>query len=356
MSLFRISGLLFVCLIVGVGPVGAEPEPEVIQPRVITEPVDHDSDDPAIWINRGDPSASLVLGTDKDSDGGLYAFNLEGKIVKKVAGLRRPNNVDILTGFLLDGKPVDIAVLTEREAQRLRVFRLPDLEPLDRGDLIVFDGDKERAPMGIGLYQRPKDHASFAIVGGKSGPKEGYLWQYRLEGDGQGRVKMSLARKFGAYSGTKEIEAIAVDGPAVSVYYSDERYGVHEYLADPDAPDAGRERSVSGKDGFLKDREGISIYPINDGSGYVLVSDQDAGTFRIFDRQRDAAEHRLVKVVRVAAKESDGSDVTNVPLGPRFPSGLFVAMSTDRTFHFYSWDDLAGKDLKRAPNGLTQPR
>jgi 3-phytase len=32
--------------------------------------------------------------------------------------------------------------------------------------------------------------------------------------------------------------------------------------------------------------------------------------------------------------------VTNVPL-PGFPGGLFVAMSTDRTFHFYAWDDIA---------------
>lgn len=329
--------------------------PEVIQPRVVSEAVDHDSDDPAIWINRADPTASLVLGTDKDSEGGLYAFNLEGKIVKKVSSLKRPNNVDVLTGFLLDGKAVDIAVLTEREAQRLRVFRLPDLEPLDRGDLVVFDGDKERAPMGIALYQRPTDHVSFAIVGGKSGPKEGYLWQYRLEGDGQGKVKMTLARKFGAFSGTKEIEAIAVDAASGSVYYSDERFGIREYPADPDAPNSSREISISGKDGFLKDREGISIYPIQPDSGYLLVSDQDAGTFRIFDRNRESsspAEHRLVKVVRVAAKECDGSDATNVALGPRFPSGMLVAMSTDRTFHFYSWGDLAGKDLRRASQEL----
>jgi len=44
--------------------------------------------------------------------------------------------------------------------------------------------------------------------------------------------------------------------------------------------------------------------------------------------------------VRLSTRESDGSDVTNVAL-PGFPGGLFVAMSTDRTFHFYAWDDLA---------------
>jgi hypothetical protein len=32
--------------------------------------------------------------------------------------------------------------------------------------------------------------------------------------------------------------------------------------------------------------------------------------------------------------ETDGIDLTTEPL-PGFPTGLLVAMSTDRTFHFY---------------------
>jgi len=31
--------------------------------------------------------------------------------------------------------------------------------------------------------------------------------------------------------------------------------------------------------------------------------------------------------------------------------GLFVAMSDDRTFHYYSWADVAGRELIVAPNG-----
>jgi 3-phytase len=37
--------------------------------------------------------------------------------------------------------------------------------------------------------------------------------------------------------------------------------------------------------------------------------------------------------------ESDGSDVTSVAL-PGFPQGMFVAMSDDKTFQFYRWEDL----------------
>jgi len=42
-----------------------------VKPRIVSETVKHDSDDPAIWIDRSNPARSLVLGTDKDADGAL---------------------------------------------------------------------------------------------------------------------------------------------------------------------------------------------------------------------------------------------------------------------------------------------
>lgn len=316
---------------------------EAVQPRVVTQPAPHDTDDPAIWINPVDPAKSLVVGTDKDTDGALYVYDLTGKIVQVVAGLKRPNNVDIVRGLMLGGRPTDIAVTTERERLRLRIYRLPDMTGVDNGDLVVFNGDKERVPMGIALYKRPRDGAVFAIVGGKSGPAEGYLEQYRLEDDGTGRVRMTKVRAFGAYSGQKEIEAIAVDAEAGYVYYSDEQVGVRKYLADPDVPGANRELALFATTGFASDHEGISIYKRDDGTGYLLVSDQQANCFQVFPREGAPGrphEHARMKAFGVAAIESDGSDFTNASL-PGFPGGLFVAMSTDRTFHFYAWDDIA---------------
>ncbi len=326
-------------------PVASDPDATqaAVKPRVVTAALPHDTDDPAIWINRADPAKSLVIGTDKDTAGGLYVFDLAGKIVAQTPPLQRPNNVDIVGGLMLGGKPTDIAVTTERERQRLRVFRMPDLAPLDHGDLVVFDGDTTRAPMGIALYRRPGDGAVFAFVGGKSGPADGYLWQYRLEDDGTGRVKMTKVRAVGRYSGKKEIEAIAVDAELGYVYYSDEQHGVRKYRADPAAPDAAPELALFGTTGFAADHEGFAIYPQAGGAGYLIVSNQQADTFRIFPRAGRAGkphDHPFLKSVRLSTHESDGCDVTNVAL-PGFPGGLFVAMSTDRTFHFYAWDDLA---------------
>jgi 3-phytase len=75
------------------------------------------------------------------------------------------------------------------------------------------------APMGIALFKRA-DGAVFAIVGRKSGPNEGYLWQYRIEPG----PSLRLVRRFGKFSGMGEIEAVAVDDALGFVYYADGTY------------------------------------------------------------------------------------------------------------------------------------
>jgi 3-phytase len=76
---------------------------DAVKPLYVTEPVQFDTDDPAIWINPADSSKSLIIGTDKDENGGLYVFDLKGKIIKDktVTGLKRPDNVDIAYGLVL---------------------------------------------------------------------------------------------------------------------------------------------------------------------------------------------------------------------------------------------------------------
>jgi len=335
-----------------------------LKPIVTTDTVKHDTDDPAIWINPEDPAKSLIIGTDKDEDGALFVFDLDGNIIeeKTVKNLKTPNNVDVEYGIILNGVATDIAVTTERYTNEIRVFSLPDMVEVDNGGIAVFEGEELNFPMGIALYKRPTDGAIFAIVGRKKGPSNLYLWQYLLEDDGSGNVKGTKVRSFGAYSGLKEIESIAVDDQLGYVYYSDEQYGVRKYHADPDAPEADKELGIIYTQDYLKDNEGISIYNIDDKTGYILVSDQNASRFRIYSREGTPAEidiedpedniparphlHKLIKIVDVSTIRSDGSEVTSVPLGEKFPNGLFVAMSDDKTFQFYSWTDIAGDDLK----------
>lgn len=301
-----------------------------IKPTVITETVVHDTDDPAIWINPENASKSIIIGTDKDTDGGLYAFDLNGKIINKVLGLKRPNNVDIEYGFMLNGKKTDIAAVTERETNTVKLYSLPDLK--EAGEFTVFDGEAERGPMGISMYKNPVTQEIDVIVGRKSGPADGYLWQYKLS-EKNGKITGEAVRKFGNYSGLKEIESIAVDDELGYIYYSDEQFGVHQYYADP--AKGNEELLVFGKGDFKSDLEGISIYPTSAQTGYILVSNQQKNTFNVYLRE-DPAKGRIAEIP-VSTSESDGSEVTNVNLGPQFPKGMLVAMSNGRVFHFYDW-------------------
>jgi 3-phytase len=323
-----------------------------VKPVIVTDAVRYDSDDPAIWINKTDPSKSLIIATDKDADGALFVYDLEGKTVKEkvVSNLKRPNNVDVAYGLLLNGKPVDIAVTTERMTHKLRVFSLPDMKPIDQGGLDMFVGETEpefRDLMGIALYTAPKGEI-YAIVGRKNGPKDGYLGQYLLEDNGSGAVRATLVRKFGSFSGKKEIEAIAVDNELGYIYYSDEQVGVKQYYADP--AKGNQQLALFATTGFKEDHEGISIYKLTDSTGYILVSDQGANRFQIFSREGTKSnpfEHTHLKTVPVMATQSDGSEVVSSSLNETFKHGLFVTMSDDKTFHYYRWEDIAGGDLKK---------
>ncbi|MCA0376869.1 MAG: phytase [Gemmatimonadetes bacterium] len=335
------------------GATSAGTAADTLRPTVVTQPVLNDSDDPAIWIDERDPAQSLLIGTDKgDTTGGLWAFRLDGTIdsARTRRPLKRTNNVDILQGVTLGGRTMDIAVTTERGAMALRVFRLPDMTPIDGGGIPVFDGDSTRAPMGVALWRRARDGAVFAIVGGKSGPASGYLWQYRLDADARGIVRGTKVRAFGSYSGKKEIEAIAVDRTLGYVYYSDETVGIRKYRVDPDAADASVELALFGTTGFVSDHEGIGVYPTSDSTGYLLVSDQQGQRLQVFPREGVAGAphtHPVLTTIPVAAQETDGLEVTARALSPAFPEGLLVMMSTDRTFHLYDWREVR----KRLPQG-----
>jgi 3-phytase len=331
------------CLLFAVLTTAAE---SPLAPRVVTEQVRHDTDDPAIWINAKDPASSLVVGTDKDVDGALYVFGLDGRIVqdKVVRGLLRPNNVDIVQGALFDGQAVDLAVVAERYAQRLRIYALPGMEPVDGGGVPVFEDERARDVMGIALYTRQNDGAVFAIVSRSEtfAPTEGYLHQYRLFDDGTGTIRGAFVRAFGTWSGRKEIEAITVDDELGYVYYSDEGYGIRKYHADPRAADAEDQLAEFGQNDFTEDHEGLSVYKRADGTGYLFASDQQANRFNIYAREGSPGNphaHTLLASVYLGTDESDGSELVTTPL-PGFPGGLFVAMSTDRTFRFYALEDI----------------
>ena len=323
-----------------------------VKPLYVTDSVIHDTDDPAIWVNPTDPNKSLIIGTDKDEDGALYVFDLQGNAVDSliVRGIRRPNNVDVGYGLDLGDRKVDFAVTGERMTSKLRFFSLPAMKEINLGGIEVYEGESGpyfRDLMGVALYQDKTTGKNYVIAGRKNGPTDGnYLWQYEILGK-DGQISLSLVRKFGSYSGKKEIEAIAVDAELGYIYYSDEGVGVKKYYADPEK--GNEELAFFAQEGFSDDHEGISIYKLDDTTGYILVSDQGSNLFHVFPREGSSSnphEHNLITKIPTSTISSDGSESISLALGPDFPHGLFVAMSDDKTFQIYRWEDMAGDILK----------
>lgn len=326
-----------------------------IKPVLATQSVTDDADDPAIWVHPNDPAKSLILGTNKVAapTGAVVVFNLDGTIRQTIAGIDRPNNVDVEYGLTLQGRPVDIAVATERLKSRLRVFLIPvdgspltDISSPEGARILQGETGEAAEPMGIALYRRPGDGAIFAIVAPKNGPRQGYLRQYRLEDDGTGKVKATHVRRFGSFLGGKEIEAVAVDDELGYVYYSDEGSGIHKWHADPDHPEAASELVEFGLKEFAGDHEGIAIYLMPGGNGYVICTDQIAGNthYHIYRREGGPAgphDHsEMIKCIRGGADSTDGLEATARPLGARFPAGIVVAMNSGpRNFLIFRWED-----------------
>ena len=323
-----------------------------VHPTRATAALPDDPDDPAIWRHPTDPSRSLILGTVKVAapQGALAVFGLDGRLRQTIGGLDRPNNVDVEYGLSFQGIPTDIAVVTERLKRRLLIFRIDAagaLSELGSPSVLTGEPGEHGAPMGIALYRRPRDGAVFAIVSPKTGPTGGYLWEYRLTDDEHGGVAAVFVRRFGHFKGVGEIEAVAVDDALGYVYYADEDDGIHKWHADPNHPDAARELARFGTTGFAANREGIAIYSLPDGTGYIVCTDQIAGNseYRIYRREGEPGlphDHSvLLKVVRGGADSTDGIEVDAGNLGPEFPRGLLVAMnSRARNFLMFSWDDI----------------
>jgi 3-phytase len=294
----------------------------------------HQTDDPAVWVHPRDRRRSLILGTIKMAapEGGLAVYRMDGSRLMTVRNLDRPNNVDVAYGFRVGGRTVDIAVVTERNKGQLRFFAVvPEVGLREMGAAPVFVGEAgaRAQPMGIALYRRRRDGVLFAMVSRKSGPSGSYLWQYRLTGEAGGRIRAEKVREFGRFSGTGEIEAVAVDAEREHVYYADEGAGIRKYAADPAQPMAGEELAVFAQSGWKGDREGIAVY-----QNYIVATDQLRGNSEFHVFSRDTL--REWGIFRVGADSTDGIEIA------RF--GVFVAMNNSRhNFILVDWKAIVAK-------------
>ncbi|MGH7599467.1 MAG: phytase, partial [bacterium] len=192
--------LMAACVLMGTTPLNAQSIPAeiTVNARVNTGAVSGDADDPAIWIHPTDPAQSLVIGTDKLA-GFLYVWDMSGRELQRIAVVKEPNNVDVRSGMLVGGAPVDICVVNAQSPSRFVVFKI---DPATRTLTNISAGTGVPAPelknpYGLCLYRRPSDSAMF-VFGTTNGGDQKNIRQYRLMDNGAGKVTGVHVRAFGS--------------------------------------------------------------------------------------------------------------------------------------------------------------
>ncbi|MET9319403.1 phytase [Streptomyces sp. NPDC003038] len=343
-------------------------------------------DDPAIWRNANDPGRSLVVATAKE--GGLRVYDLEARPVQSIPAPApaapddapgRFNNVDLLSGLRLSSGPADVAVVSDRGHDRLRIYRIDPSRPgapltdvTDPAAAPVFSANQDeineqQTAYGLATWKDKATGRSYALVSQRNRTRIALL---ELRPTGAGTVgyrtvrTLDLPSAFRLPSGARwtpcgepgelpQVEGMVVDPANGTLYAGQEDVGIWRMRADltstpvlvdkvreygvPGVYDEQSEECTPGADpGYggrrlTADVEGLTLFQEPDGDGYLMASSQGDDTFALYDREIE--EHNeyeggfrvgAVTAALDGVEECDGAAVLNAPLGSRYPRGLLV--------------------------------
>ena len=280
------------------------------------------ADDPAIWANPADPSASLVVATDKKS--GLYLYDMQGRVVQHLPD-GKMNNVDLRTGFILGGEPIVLVAASDRTHKSIALYRL---DTVNRRLVDIADGLQPTGqgdPYGLCLYRSPRSGKTFVFINDSNGEKR----QWELIDAGNGRVRAERVRDFAFGS---QAEGCVADDDTGVLFVNEEDVGLWRLNAEPDGGIAmiAVDR-VDANPAIRDDMEGIGLYDLGGGRGYLVASSQGNNTYAVYRREGDQAYLGSFAVVADArsgidgVSETDGLEISSGNLGPGFEHGAMIA-------------------------------
>ncbi|WP_307530883.1 phytase [Streptomyces umbrinus] len=352
-----------------------------------------DADDPAIWRNAADPGRSLVVATAKE--GGLRVYDLDAHLVQSLPAPRPPglddapgryNNVDLVTGLRTSTGRADVAVVSDRGGDRLRIYRIDPSKPdgpltdvTDPAATPVFSADQaeindQRTTYGLATWTDKATGRTYALVSRRertrlallelrpgAGGTVGYRKVRTLDLPSSFRLPDGMTWSSCAEPGElPQVEGMVVDPATGTLYAGQEDIGIWRLRADltgkpvlvdkvkeygvPGVYDEDTEECAPGADpGYggkrlSADVEGLTLFQEKDGDGYLLASSQGDNTFALYDREVGEG-NEYEGGFRIAAatstldsvEECDGAAVLNAPLGARYPRGLLVVQDGQET-------------------------
>lgn len=298
------------------------------------------ADDPAIWIHPSEPTASLVLATDKKR--GLAVYDLAGRELQFLS-VGRINNVDLRQDVRVGGERLDIAVATQRDEHGIVLFgigadrQVRELARLPLGYQDIY---------GMCMRRTPQGDAEVFV-----NDKDGRFLQLRLERSATGEWS---ARRLREFRFSSQPEGCVVDDAQGTLFAGEEKRGLWAMSADPQDAQARDRRLVLPVGGLLRaDVEGMAIHR-GGAQAYLVVSSQGNDSYVVLDatppyRTRGAFRIGLNAEAGLdGASETDGLDIASASLGPTFQRGMLVVQDGRKrlpegpqNFKYVAWDDVA---------------
>ena len=280
------------------------------------------ADDPAIWAHPTDPAQSLVIATDKKA--GLYLYDMQGKVVQFLPD-GKMNNVDLREDFELGGEKVVLVTASNRTDKSIAIYRL---DTANRKLVDIADGVQPTGlgdPYGLCMYRDTDNGRTYVFINGDDTRKR----QWELVATRNGRVQARHVRDMIFDSQT---EGCVADDASGMLYVNEEDVGLWRLSA---RPEGGNEKTlverIADNPAVKDDYEGVGIYDLGDGRGYLVVSSQGNDTYAVY--RREGQQEYLGSFAVVAdpvrgidgISETDGLEVTSRNLGPGFEHGAMIA-------------------------------
>ena len=294
-------------------------------PPVVTE--GDAADDPAIWVNKNNPSNSIIFGTDKKS--GIYSYNLQGQELS-YTNLGRINNIDTRTLNLGDDENVSDFT-----------FLFGSNRTLGSVDLWVFEDNKIRQKLKNNSWEVPskpsfRGKSNIIVYGICAGidPKYG-LVAFLTEDTGP-RVEVWNLTDNGldlitTFNNGGESEGCVYDDFNRTLFISEEEVrGVLKAYRLDDSFDFSEPYIVDSREGQIGgDPEGVSLYKTSNNSGYLILSSQGDSKFNLYDRNYP---FDYITSFRIGSSKSidnvtdtDGIETINFNLSDEYPEGIMIA-------------------------------
>lgn len=330
-----------------------------VSPTDETEPMPYhgdSADDPAIWYNALNPALSTIIGTDKL--GGLAVYDLSGDQIQYLPD-GQFNNVDVRSGFIIAGESVSLVTAGNRADSSVYVYKI---NPVTRAlENVAARKIKTVAPYGSCMYRSAVTGRLYFIVTAKSGAVE--QWELFESPSRRGKVDAQMVRTFKMQSTP---EGCVADDDLGHLYLAEQQKGIWKYGAEPGASNSGVLIDSIGPGGHLTPQvEGLGLYRLSDGRGYLVASSQGSNEFVLYRREGNNAYVHTFEVKSGngidEVTHTDGLAVSSRSMGDKFPEGLLVVQDHvndqyPQNFKLVSWQVISKQINNAKSKPATKPQ